>query len=474
MNDRNKQPDGMLEETGVHLHLAGIGGSGMRGLARLLQARNCVITGCDTNRKQARKLSGELGVDVFAGHDQNHLTGPASEAPDYLIYSAALDEDHVERKAARNRDLPTVRYGDALARLFNLKKGVAVAGTHGKTTCSALLSVVLEEAGLDPSCLVGGELKQWRSNARPGNGPHFVAEACEYGGNFQNMTPAHILLTNIDRDHLDYFNGENEIQETFASFVSTMEPTGFLVTPAEGAGTDPITDAVAGKVQTVSEKDENPWLLRRSGDGSTGPITVQSKGDQSPPLPVPVPGEHQAMNTALVAVMARLLGAEWDDVQNALTGFAGIRRRFDVVKQENPVVVDDYGHHPAEVAATINAAREAYPDHEITVCFQPHQFSRTRDFLGEWADALQEADRIWLLPIYEARDDEETKNSVSIRDVADELTELDTPVRVLNGPEETGRRIRDDDSPERRLYLTLGAGDIWKAVEEFRLETSHL
>lgn len=453
----------------AQLHMMGIGGAGMRGLARILSNEGHHVTGCDTKPEKAREIQQKHDIETLAGHDPSHLTAEELEQPDLLIHSAAVPETTDERQRAQEIELPQASYSRGLAALFNHQNGIAVAGTHGKTTCTAMLSIVLEASGFDPSCLVGGVVQEWGTSSRVGDGPHFVAEACEFGENFEAMCPRHILLTNVDRAHLDYYDHAEAVEEAFARFLSRQEALGFLVCERNSDAVSRVCEHAVANVQRISPDGEDEWWLRSNRESGRRTFTVQSNGDQSPELPVPIRGKHQVMNAAQVAVLARLLGAEWTHIRDGLDAFAGVHRRFEVHRDGSdggPVVIDDYGHHPEEIQRTISAVQESYPERHVVVCFQPHQFSRTYHFRDEWAGALSGADEIWLAPIYEARDTEQQQDRISIDDIAENVRDIHDQSVTVSGPEHAGERMAQK-AEEHHVFLTIGAGDIWKAVEEF-------
>ncbi len=476
MNERTntsvEEVRSMLDDP-LRLHLMGVGGAGMKGLAHLLSNEGHRVTGCDSKEEKARRVERKYQIETYPGHDPSHLDGSERGEIDLLIHSAAVPESNPERTYARKRRIPEVSYSLGLAALFNKKTGIGVAGTHGKTTCSAMLSVVLATAGFDPSCLVGGVLQQWGRGSRVGDGAHFVAEACEFGQNFRAMRPNHILLTNIDRAHLDYYDSADAIEEAFAAFVHRQNQAGFLVSEGTAGAVERVCKRASSKVHRIDRRDESEWRLESRESGEKRVFRVTKGNDASPELPVPIEGRHQVMNAAQVSVLARLLGADWARIQEGLERFEGVQRRFEIHRdgtEGGPVVIDDYGHHPEEIQRTVSAVRTSYPKRYLVVCFQPHQYSRTYHFRDEWGDALSDADEVWLTPIYEARDTERTRNRISIDDLARRVRASQRKTRVVDGPREAGKKMVEKDSSER-VYLTIGAGDIWKAVEVF---TSHL
>ncbi len=444
------------------VHFIGIGGAGMRGLARVFAQRGARVTGCDASpAPQLRTTFGEDAVDFE--HDPAHLSDRVGEPIDLVVHTAALPDDHAELEAARAREISTHTYSEALGLVFNDATGVAVAGTHGKTTCATMLAIVLEEAGHDPTAVIGGNVRRWGGHARAGEGAIFVAEACEFGGNFHAMEPTHVLLTNIDRAHLDFYPDHEAIKSSFRDFLETR--TGTVVANDDDPGAREVVAHTSGASRRVGRGDDVAWHIR-PGEQSEERYFRLERGDGascSPPLTVPIPGDHQLDNAAEVAAMARELGLDWSAIAAGLEAYDGVGRRFEVVRSESPRVVDDYAHHPEEIATTVAAAREARGDRAMTVCFQPHQYKRTFHFMGEWAPAFEGVERLWLVDIYGARD-HDGEPRATLEDVADEVRNVVGSLRLFESPESLGRAIRKERA-EGEFVLILGAGDIRRAAE---------
>lgn len=448
-------------ETLDHVHFIGIAGAGMRGLARVFEARGPRVTGCDPSATEA-PLEGFDEAAVVSEHAPGHLTGDFGREVDLVVYTAALPDDHGELNAARQRGIPTRTYSEALGLVFNDATGIAVAGTHGKTTCASMLAILLEETGCDPTAVIGGRVRRWGGHARAGDGEWFVAEACEFGGNFHAMEPDHVLLTNVDRAHLDFYPDHDAIKASFRDFLAGR--TGTVVCHDDDPGGREVVAASEPPICRVGTRSEVDWRVRRLDD--TGRIFRLERPDGSEtslPLPVPVPGEHQLDNAAEVAALARELGLEWHEIAAGLEAYDGVGRRFEIVRDDGPLVIDDYAHHPEEIETTIEAARSAYPDRRLVVCFQPHQYKRTYHFMGEWAPAFESVSELWLVDIYGARDHGDVPR-VSIEDVAREVRDGLDRLRVFAGPEALGREIERDMEPGD-LFLILGAGDIERAAD---------
>lgn len=478
MDNQGSSSTGQPLDAVRHIHFVGVGGAGMRGLAHLFRAAGYQISGCDRDEKKINSLRDRYPhISLSSRHSTDHLRmngSPDREgpAPGAVIHSQAIPEDHPELLEARKLGRPVRSYSDGLAYLFNQKRGIAVAGTHGKTTCCSLLSVILETAGFNPTCLVGGTVQNWNQNSRAGEGDYFVAEACEFRENFESMKPHHILLTNVGTDHMEHYESQERLRGAFRSFLDSQDGTGVTVWNREDAGSGEVIGSSAGRAMGISRDGEKDWWLRsvsarEKEESKERGFTVQQAGDISPVLPVPFPGPHQLTNAGMVSAMARVCGVSWENIRAGLQAYEGVKRRFELIRREPPRIIDDYGHHPEELKQTLAGARERYSECRMTLIFQPHQFSRTHYFRSEWADALSEADRIWLVPIYAARDSEEEREKIDIQDLKEEVSEHpdNDRVRLFPGPIEAGRTFREEAGKEDFL-ITMGAGDVWEAARE--------
>lgn len=417
----------------------------MKGLFQLLQRRDLTVHGCDQNDRKVDKLNAR-NLHTHHGHDVSHLNG--STTVDVVIHSAAVPEDHPELVSARKQGIPIMSYAEGLATLFNQKEGIAVCGTHGKTTCTALLSRILEEAGMDPTSVVGGNVLAWNRNARSGDGDYFVAEACEFSGNFLSMQPDHVLLTNVDQDHMEYFVHERKLLEQFGTFLSHQNPEGLLVWNRSNL-----------RSQTIVEQYSS---------AQTHGVSSKTIRD----YPKPMPGPHQQWNAGMVGELCKKLGIPEQTIHAVLHHFKGVSRRCEVKdRRSGHVFIDDYAHHPTEIRHTLTGISQQYPDRNLLVCFQPHQFSRTKYFLDEWGNAFEHTDEIWLLPIFSARDSEDVREEVSLDQVRNQLQTQNLDVRTLPGLSEAAEELQKaENNRDQWVYVTMGAGDVWKIFDYFENE----
>src|SRR5438445_3239761 len=386
-----------------NIHFVGIGGIGMSGIAEILAERGVVVTGCDLKPSAATDLLASRGIHVAIGHDPAHLQGA-----DMVVVTAAVKGRNVEVEAALRRGIPVVKRKEILGQMVNRKRAIGVSGTHGKTTTSAMVAVVLEEAGLDPTIIIGGMLPNIASNAKRGRGDFAGVEADEYDRSFHELHPEIAVITNVEADHLEYYGSFEAIVEAFRIFAAGVREGGAVI----GCVDDPV---VAKLLERAAEGGGAPLRIIRYGLSADAElrgtnITYDERGST---FQVPgvgwfrlfVPGEHNVRNALAAIAVARELGIQTEITAAALARFLGVDRRFQILGEyAGAIVVDDYAHHPTEIRATLAAARHGYPHRRIVALFQPHLYSRTRDFAREFGESLLVADVALVAPIYAARE----------------------------------------------------------------------
>jgi UDP-N-acetylmuramate--alanine ligase len=435
-----------------NIHFVGIGGIGMSGIAEILADRGVTVSGCDLKPSAMTDLLAQRGIPVSIGHDPAHLAGV-----DLLVVTSAVRGENAEVDAARARGMRVMKRKEALGVLVNDKRAVGVSGTHGKTTTSAMIAVVLQEAGLDPTIIIGGMLRNIGSNARSGRGDVAVVEADEYDRSFHELHPEIAVVTNIEADHLEYYGSFEAIADAFRVFVEGIKPGGAVV----GCVDDP---AVASLLDRVDRRVVR-YGLSESADLHATNISFDERGSH---FEVPgvgwfrlfVPGEHNVRNALAAIAVARELGIATAVTTAALAKFLGVDRRFQILGHyAGAIIVDDYAHHPTEIRATLTAARRGYPHRRIVALFQPHLYTRTRDFARQFAESLQIADVALVAPIYAAREKQmEGITSQLIADAGKGVEFLQrTNAQIV---EELRRRLRPND-----LFITLGAGDVHEISE---------
>ncbi|HUF37927.1 MAG TPA: UDP-N-acetylmuramate--L-alanine ligase [Anaerolineales bacterium] len=394
----------MLNE-GDHIHLIGIGGAGLSAIARVLHARGFHVTGSDREHSPAVDELRAHGIPVAVGHAAENL-GDA----DVVIRSSAIPDGNVEVAAAGEAGVPVFKRADILAGLTAGKTTIAVAGTHGKTTTTAMTAWLLSEGGLDPSYIVGGEVAGLGSNARAGAGPHFVIEADEYDRMFHGLQPGIAVVTNVEHDHPDLYPTEADFVEAFDGFVDRIAPDGTLVVWGDSEPTRRLAARVSGAGRTVVPYGFGPENDLRADrlepvPGQGFAFDLVSAGATLGRIRLSVPGEHNALNASAAAAVGMAVGLPFDAVAMALGRFTGAVRRFEVLGEAGGViVVDDYAHHPTEIRATIAAARDRYPDRTVWVAWQPHTYSRIGLLCGEFAASFSGADHVVVTGVYAARE----------------------------------------------------------------------
>lgn len=459
-----------------HVHLVGIGGAGMSGIARLLAARGLAVSGSDARGSAMVDALRADGITVHVGHDAGHV-----DDADTVVVSTAVRESNPELARARERGLPVLHRSQALAALMAGSRVVAVAGTHGKTTTTGMVTVVLRESGGDPSFAIGGELTEGGENAHAGTGNTFVAEADESDGSFLVYAPRVAILTNVEPDHLDHYGTPEAVREAFAAFVRRVEPGGAVVWCADDEGAREVLEgahAVLAErgVRSVSYGTSSEADLRVEEiepDGAGMRFVLDDAGRRRR-VGLRVPGRHNALNATAAYAAATCLGFDPGEVAEALGAFGGTRRRFEAKGEAGGVrVVDDYAHHPTEVAAVLRAARAVAGDGRVVVAFQPHLFSRTRIFADEFATALGLADEVVVLDVYAAREDPDPEVTGAL--IADRIPLPGAAVGFLpQGPDLLARAARElaDRARPGDLVLTVGAGDV-TAVGPLVLQLLH-
>lgn len=443
---------------GGPVHLVGVGGVGMSAIALLLRERGVATSGSDGVESAALDPLRAAGVVVHVGHAAANVPAGAT-----VVLSSAVRADNPERLAAQAAGLPVVHRSEALAGLMADRRGVAVAGTHGKTTTTGMVTVVLRECGLDPSFAIGGQLTDTGVGAHAGTGEAFVLEADESDGSFVRYRPEVAVITNVEPDHLDHYGTPEAVEDAFAEFCATVRPGGLVVAGGDDAGAGRVLDRVApelarrdvavvrygagaGNDVVVSDLTETPAGVRFS-------ITAGTAGG---PVRLRVPGRYNALNAAAAWSVARHFGANADAARAALGAFGGTRRRFESRGEAGGVrVVDDYAHHPTEVREVLLAARAVAGPGRVIALFQPHLPSRTKAFAAEFGQALALADEVLVLDVYAAREDPDPATTGQL--VVDHVT--GPPARFVPdaaaGPALVAQLARPGD-----LVLTVGAGDV--------------
>jgi UDP-N-acetylmuramate--alanine ligase len=446
-----------------HWHFIGIGGAGMSALASALLDLGARVSGSDLTASDATRYLEERGVKVYIGHSPDNLKDLSHAAR--VVYTPAVPSDNPELASARATGLTIVKRAELLGMLMDLRRGVAVAGTHGKTTTSAMIAWVLARAGRDPSYIVGAPIRNLGAGGHWGKGDVLVAEADEYDRSFLFLHPTVAVITNIESDHLEYYGSVQAIRDAFAQFALNVRPGGLLLLCAD----DPTAlalhhqlaeQAVPFRIQLYGTHPPALWRPAEVRPNAHGGMdyTALRGGMQPTPVSLRVPGEHNVLNSLAALAACSELGLPPHSAAAWLGEYVGTARRFEVKGEAGGVtVVDDYAHHPTEITATLKAARLRFPGRRIVVLFQPHTYTRTRDFLHEFVGALSAADRVVVTEIYPSR--ERLTLGMSGRHIVERMD--DPKARFALTPDEAARTLLDWLLPGDVL-LVMGAGDVWK------------
>jgi UDP-N-acetylmuramate--alanine ligase len=444
-------PSLVLPQPPAPVHFVGIGGIGMSGLARILLSRGYQVTGSDVNGSDLTAALQDEGIPVTIGHtDQAHAASAA-----LVVTTAAVQPGNLEVDSALAAGVRVIKRAELLGLLANAKTCLAVAGSHGKSTTSGMLVSALESLRAHPSYAVGAVVATTGTNAAPGDGPVMVVEADEYDYSFLTLTPDIAIVTNIDYDHPDLFPDQDSYDKAFVEFAEKVRTGGRLIVAGDDPGVIRILDAlgaVAGiTIDTFGESSRVDWRLIRSGDG----WALSRSSRERIELRLPVPGRHNARNAAAALIALVALGYHANVASAALSAYEGVGRRFDLKGETNGiVVVDDYAHHPTEIRAVIQAARERYPGRRLIAAFQPHTYSRTRALMADFARSFEGASVAVILDIYPSRETDSLGVSA-----ADLIAQMPAGAIAGGSPTEASERLAELAAPGD-VILTLGAGDV--------------
>ncbi len=443
------------------IHMLGIGGSGMAGIAEVLLNLGYAVSGSDLRESAATRRLTSLGAQIRFGHDAAYTAGA-----DAVVVSTAVKADNPEYRYAREHRIPIVRRAEMLAELMRFRYGIAIAGTHGKTTTTSLVASVLAEGDLDPTYVIGGKLKSADTNARLGSGAYLVAEADESDASFLHLSPMIAAVTNIDADHLEtYAHDFQKLRATFVEFLHRLPFYGLAVACVDDAVVRQTLPEIGRPLLTygfAEDADLRGVDVRPEGNGAHF-TAVGSDGFRAE-FHLNLPGRHNVQNALVAVAIGRELGVGIDAMQRALSGFEGIGRRCEQhgalhFGTRHAVLVDDYGHHPREIAATFQAMRAAHPERRLVVVFQPHRYSRTRDLFDDFCAVLSQADVLLLAEVYAAGeapiDNADARALARCIRARGKVEPLLLPGGLVEVPDVLERVIADGD-----VILTLGAGDV--------------
>jgi UDP-N-acetylmuramate--alanine ligase len=446
------------------VHMVGIGGSGMSGLAALLLRRGACVSGTDgRDGEELRRLAA-------AGASVTTQQVAESVPPDVkmLVKSAAVRDDHPEILEARRRGVCVVKYAQLLGMLMaHCGEGIAISGTHGKSTTSAWLSYVLRRAGRDPSFVIGAGVGQLGGGSGVGDGPYFVAEACEYDRSFLNLRPRRAAILNIEEDHLDYYADINDIVAAFGEFAAGIPSDGLLVTNADDPRCCAVADGRRGRVELFGRGAHAEWrAVDVTRENGTYAFVACRAAERLGRVVLTIPGRHNVDNALAVIALAHDCGLEWETVAAPLADFCGAQRRLELRGEAAGVrILDDYAHHPTEIRATLLAARECYRPRELWCIFQPHQHSRTRFLMDHFAQSFSQAEHVIVPDIYFVRDTQRDRELVCAADLVEQIRARGAAAEYLPDfggiVERVAKEVQAGD-----VVLTMGAGNIWMVADE--------
>ncbi len=445
-----------------HIHFVGIGGIGMSGIAEVLLNLGYTISGSDIERSYITSRLESLGASIFQGHRSANLTNA-----DVVVKSTAVGEDNPEVIEAHSRNIPVIPRAEMLAELLKMKYSIAVSGCHGKTTTTSIISTVLAYGGLDPTMVIGGRLDSIGSNARLGEGDIIVAEADESDGSFLSLNPYIAVVTNIDREHLDYYQGIGEIKDAFLKFANSVPFYGSAILCGDCNNVRDILPRVKRKTITYGIYEEVDFRAADiSFSGMTSQFSVYHREKLLGTVKMRIPGLFNVYNAVAAVAVSMELGMEFPTIQEGLSTYRGVNRRLEIKGQTaaGVTVVDDYGHHPTEIKAVLEAAKSAWENKRLIVVFQPHRYTRTRDLFDEFLDAFDDADMLILTDIYAASEKEiQGVHSINLSKCMRDRGHDN--VTYLSGFNEIVEHLCAVTEPGD-VVMTLGAGNVWKVGEE--------
>lgn len=447
----------MVVAAGQWIHMVGIGGAGMSGIARVLAEKGCIVSGSDLQESDVTRSLSEIGVKIYSGHAAANV----EDGVQMLVVSSAISDSNPELLAAVSRGILVLKRGQMLAHLFNEKKGIAVAGAHGKTTTTSMIYTVFSHCQHDPTFIVGGELQGTNLSARLGKSAYAVVEADESDGSFLELKPYAAVVTNIEDDHLDYYRSLDNIRQAFRQYIAGVQKDGFAIVYGEDISIKAISDGLETRLVTYGEDTRDDYYITDwQAEGMGSCFDLYRQGSLLGGIQLSIPGRHNALNAAAAAACALEMGLNFSDIKDGLKLFTGAKRRFEVVGQKRDIlVVDDYAHHPTEIEATLAAARGFHPQGRLLVVFQPHRYSRTQLLGEQLGEALKDGDLVVITDVYPA-------GETSIPGINGEI--------VYEAARKAGIECRYLPSLAQAeawllsavqagdMVITMGAGDVWK------------
>jgi len=443
----------------------------MSGLAHVLAKRGFRVSGSDPVPNRQTKHLETLGVMVNPDQSSKNITSDI----DVVVVTSAIPHDNAELLEATRIGLPIMKRSVLLNEIINEHKAIAITGTHGKTTTSSMLATALTEAGLDPTAIIGAEVHSIQSNAKEGKGEYTVAEVCEYERAFLDIYPFGAIITNVEADHLDYYLDIHDIVDAFSEFVSHIPEEGFLLYMGEDENSIKVSRAAKCRLFSYGLNDHNDYDAQNihTTDHHTS-FDVYAKGTKLISCTLPLPGNHNLLDALAVIGVSHIIGADLERVVIALSTFTGANRRFQIKAEASGItIIDDYAHHPTEIAATLSGARQFFPSSRIIAVFQPHQHSRTRLLLNDFANSFDDADLVIIPEIYAVRDTAEDIKSVSSKDLVALINDKKDKATFYKNLEETLTGVKKI-AKSGDIIITIGAGPVYKIGDELSTYYTHL
>ena len=445
------------------LHFIGIGGIGMSGIAEVLLNLGYKVSGSDISESDTVLRLRSLGAEIFIGHDEKNV-----KDAQLIVFSSAINKTNPEFDYGIKNKIPLIKRAEMLAELMRLKYGIAVAGSHGKTTTTSFVATILNELDFDPTHIIGGVVSNLGGNARKGDGEHLVAEADESDGSFLYLNPIMSIVTNIDNDHLDYYHTEDKLLEAFRHFVNKVPFYGKVCINVHDQKTAQIVESMKRPYVTFGIEKEKSYLedidymatnLQETQKGSSFILCHQ---DSKVKFEISLFGKHNVLNALGAISLCHCLGVSLEEIARVISQFKGVSRRLETLYESGEFcIIDDYAHHPTELTATVNTIRKRYSKHKIVVVFEPHRYSRTKSFWNEFVSSFDQADSVNVLPIYPAS--EKPIEYIDSEILAKHINERDVNAKYLVNYEQIEQVIKEEMS-KQTVILTLGAGPISRKV----------
>jgi len=445
-----------------HIHFIGIGGIGMSGMAELLYNHGFIVSGSDINKSEITEHLKKIGIQIFIGHKENNIS-----LCDLIVYSSAVERNNIEIKKGEKLNIPIIKRAELLGEMIKIKDtSIAVAGTHGKTTTSSMIGNIMYEANLEPTLITGGIVNKFESNNLSGNGDIIIVEADEFDKSFLALNPTYVTLNNLDLEHLDIYKNLNELKKTFIQFSNSIPFYGTICIGLDNENLRKILPKINRNYKTFginNKADIMATNIKFNNEKSSFDVIINNEQFN---IKLNVPGLHNIYNALSAIAICVEINVKNKDIVIGLSKYTGVRRRFDIkytnVHNRDIMIIDDYAHHPSEITSTIDAIQTGWPTKKIISIFQPHLFSRTRDFYKDFAFSLIKSDKNIILPIYPAR--EKPIKNISSKMIIEELTNAGHQNSFYVNKNNLSKKITEIVE-DNTIIITMGAGDIYKSIK---------